>query len=169
MLSFEEKRAIFLSFTNLKEKKISNGRINFIFPESKQKGQVVGSQLHPSGNGYVSGKYLSSEVIKQNGYDVNSRGWISIKAFSHEKLIAVISEAMRSMSGSYPQGKLRDHTADSLEMKMKEIEPINGNDASNLGKAVFSMMNSWFGISLSLIDYGMSMLELMVQLDYNKK
>ncbi|WP_312472070.1 hypothetical protein [Neobacillus sp.] len=97
MLSFEEKKAIFRSF-QLKEKKISNGRVNFVYPESKQRGQVLATQLHPSGNGYVIGKYLLDESIKHNGYKLDSRGYISVRDFSKDELTKVISEVMKSMS-----------------------------------------------------------------------
>jgi hypothetical protein len=98
MLSFEEKKAIFQSF-KLKEKKISNGRVSFVYPESKQRGKVLATQLHPSGNGYVVGKYMSRETIKKNGYLVDPRGWISIRDFSKEEMKNVIREAAMSMSG----------------------------------------------------------------------
>ncbi|MBM7650868.1 hypothetical protein [Neobacillus cucumis] len=98
MLSFEEKKAIFHSF-KLKEKTIGNGKVSFVYPESVQKGQVLATQLHPSGNGYVIGKYMSEETIKKHGYQVDPRGWISIKVFSKEEIAKVITEAMKSMSG----------------------------------------------------------------------
>ncbi|WHY78463.1 hypothetical protein QNH20_04760 [Neobacillus sp. WH10] len=96
VLSFEEKKAVFHSF-NLKEKKISNGRVSFVYPESLQKGQVLATQLHPSGNGYVNGKYMSRETIEKHGFEVDPRGWISIKVFSNEEIANVITEAMKSM------------------------------------------------------------------------
>ncbi|MEH7107421.1 hypothetical protein [Bacillus sp. JJ1764] len=100
MLSLKEKKAIFHSF-KLKEKQISHGRVNFVYPESKKKGQVIATQLHHSGNGYVLGKYMSSELIRDKGYKVDARGWISIKDFSEGELIQVITDAMDSMSVSY--------------------------------------------------------------------
>ncbi|WP_066306844.1 hypothetical protein [Bacillus sp. FJAT-29814] len=98
MVSFEEKKVIFKSF-KLKEKEISNGRVNFIYPESKQKGQVLARELQPSGNGYVIGKYMPNEVLEKNGYQVDARGWISIKDFPKDELAKLITEAMKSMSG----------------------------------------------------------------------
>lgn len=98
MVSFEEKKVIFKSF-KLKEKEISNGRVNFIYPESKQKGQVLAREIQPSGNGYVIGKYMPEEVIENNGYKVDTRGWISIKDFPKDELAKLITEAMKSMSG----------------------------------------------------------------------
>ncbi|WP_423800960.1 hypothetical protein [Neobacillus sp. SAB-20_R2A] len=98
MLSFEEKKEIFRTF-KLEEKEISNGRVNFNYPESKQRGLVLARELQQSGNGYVLGKYMSEEVIKKNNYTVDARGWISVRDFSKDELIKVIVEAMKSMSG----------------------------------------------------------------------
>lgn len=74
MLTFEQKREIFNS-SELKEKKISNDRLVYEFPESRQKGKILARELHPSGNGYVIGKYMFEEMIKENGYKVDARGW----------------------------------------------------------------------------------------------
>jgi hypothetical protein len=116
MLSFEEKKAVFRSFM-LKEKKISNGRINFIYPKSMQKGHVLATQLHPSGNGYVIGKYMDEETIKNNGYKVDPRGWISIRDFSKDELTQVISEAMESMSG-------KNISVEKAEIRQKKEKAI---------------------------------------------
>jgi hypothetical protein len=114
MLSFEEKKAIFQSF-KLKEKEISNGRVSFVYPESKQRGQVLATQLHPSGNGYVVGKYMSEETIKKNGYLVDPRGWISIRDFSKEEMKTVIREAAMSMSGV----EIEPETKSKPELELK--------------------------------------------------
>ncbi|MEH7414987.1 hypothetical protein V7266_06835 [Neobacillus drentensis] len=98
MLSFEEKKAIFQSF-KLKEKQNGNGKVSFVYPESVQKGQVLATQLHSSGNGYVIGKYMTEETIKEHGFQVDPRGWISIKVLSKEEIGKVITEAIKSMSG----------------------------------------------------------------------
>ncbi|MEH7095333.1 hypothetical protein [Neobacillus vireti] len=98
MLSFEEKKAIFHSF-KLKEKMNGNGKVSFVYPESVQKGQILATQLHPSGNGYVIGKYMSEDTIKKHGFQVDPRGWISIKVLSKEEIAKVITEAIKSMSG----------------------------------------------------------------------
>jgi hypothetical protein len=105
VLSFEEKKAIFHSF-KLKEKKVSNGKISFVYPKSKQRGQVLATQLHPSGNGYVLGKYMSDETIKANGYKVDPRGWISIKVFSKDEIMKVINEAMKSMTELHQEAEV---------------------------------------------------------------
>lgn len=133
MLSFEDKKAIFLSF-NLEEKQISNGRVSFIYPKSKQRGQVLATQLHPSGNGYVIGKYMSEETIKKNEYKVDSRGWISIRDFSRDALVKVISEARKSM--------FRIEDADE-----KEDTFVKNNEESCL--------YHWFNFNKSLLELGL--------------
>jgi len=126
VLSFEEKKAIFHSF-KLKEKKNSNGKVSFVYPESVQKGQVLATQLHPSGNGYVIGKYMSEETIKKHGYQVDPRGWISIKVFSKEEIAKVITEAIQSMSGGQVEALLPDGDT-SVAETFEEKAPVADED-----------------------------------------
>lgn len=97
MLSFEHKKSIFSRYSDLEEKEIINNRLDFNFPKSTQKGKKLATQLHPSGNGYVNGNYMSQEVIKIKGYKLDSRGWINIKDFTEEQLEEVIKDALISM------------------------------------------------------------------------
>ncbi|WP_074044845.1 hypothetical protein [Geobacillus proteiniphilus] len=99
MLSFEHKKAIFRSYKQLQEKPISYDRVNYVYPESRQRGKVLARELSPNGNGYVNGKYMDSEIIKKKGYNVDPRGWIRIAHFSEEQLREVIEIAMMFMSG----------------------------------------------------------------------
>jgi hypothetical protein len=126
MLSFEEKKVIFRSF-NLEEKQISNGRVNFNYPESKQRGQVVGTQLHTSGNGYVIGKYMAPETIKQYGFQTDSRGWISIKDFTKDQLIDVITEAIKSMS-------VLENLEETTQKELVAV-PQNNKEKSSVSKS----------------------------------
>lgn len=98
-MEFEEKRAVFKNFQDLKERPISYSRFNYDYPASMQRGKILARELHPTGNGYVLGKYMSPDVVKKYGYVVDSRGWISINKFTRDELINVINEAMVSMSG----------------------------------------------------------------------
>lgn len=129
MLSFDEKKEIFRSF-KLKEKKISNGRVSFVYPKSKQRGQVLATQLHPSGNGYVVGKYMSEETVKDHKYEVDPRGWISIKDFSKPELTTVITEAMNSMSGENPEDPVEESikktTVQNEGRKEDTVQKITG-------------------------------------------
>ena len=127
MLSFEEKKAIFHSF-KLKEKKISNGRVSFIYPESLQKGQVLATQLHPSGNGYVNGKYMSEETIEKHGFEVDPRGWISIKVFSKNEIAKVITEAMKSMMKMPEEADIVIEKQDNLKTAHTSFENQDGED-----------------------------------------
>lgn len=173
VLSFEEKKAIFQSF-KLKEKKISNGRVSYVYPESNQKGQVLATQLHPSGNGYVVGKYMSEETIKKHGYEVDPRGWISIKVFSKDEIAKVITEAMKSMclqedeaegiiekqdslTTAVPANEVTDqHDAPSKEqIQLKEEKPkIEIQPASPLEVYPGSCLFAWMGLALSTMEYG---------------
>jgi hypothetical protein len=91
LLSFEEKHLIFLSFPELTETKISKDRINFKYRSSKKKGKVLACELHPSGNGYVCGKYMDD-------YPVDDRGWVRIKDYTENELKTIIRKAIDSMS-----------------------------------------------------------------------
>ncbi len=102
MLSFEQKKSIFRTYEDLVEKQLSNQRINYEYPKSQQRGKVLATQLHPNGNGYVTGKYMNSETVKEKGYKLDSRGWINIKEFSESELHEVIVLTMLSMNQSKP-------------------------------------------------------------------
>lgn len=120
VLSFEEKKAIFHSF-KLKEKINGNGKVSFVYPESVQKGQILATQLHPSGNGYVIGKYMSEDTIKKHGFQVDPRGWISIKVLSKEEISKVITEAIKSMAGGPVDALLPENEGEDQEIpKMSE-------------------------------------------------
>jgi hypothetical protein len=176
MLSFEEKKAIFHLF-NLKEKKISNGKINFLYPESKQKGHVLAKQLQASGNGYVNGKYLPNEISTE--YKVDARGWISIKEFSDEELKKVIAEAMTSMSGINDANELySQRTEVPIETSVEpeaiiepqhtrklqvQIEGETTNDSIKqevipstiCGNLAYSYLNIWMRLTVSVVDCGL--------------
>jgi hypothetical protein len=176
MLSFEEKKAIFHLF-KLKEKKISNGKINFHYPESKQKGQVLAKQLQSTGNGYVIGKYLPKDV--SNEYKVDARGWISIKEFSDEELKKLIAEAMTSMSGITDTEELySQRTEVPIETSVEpetiiELQLTSNNQyqtstqttnnsikqevlpSTICGNLAYSYLNNWLGLTASVVDCGL--------------
>ena len=97
LLTLEQKLDIFSLF-ELEVKQRSNKRIDYDYPASKQRGKKLATQLYKNGNGYVIGRYMSEEVIKANGYEVDPRGWINIMNFNSDELKKVIIEAMKSMS-----------------------------------------------------------------------
>lgn len=98
MLSFEQKRSIFRSYGDLVERQISNQRINYEYPKSQRRGKLLATQLHPNGNGYVIGKYINSETIKEKGYKLDSRGWVNIKEFTENELHEIILLTLNSMN-----------------------------------------------------------------------
>ena len=133
MLSFEEKKAIFHSF-KLKEKMNGNGKVSFVYPESVQKGQTLATQLHPSGNGYVIGKYMSEDTIKKHGFQVDPRGWISIKVLSKEEIAKVITEAINSMSGGpvdvlLPENEGAEQEIPKMSEYVEEVVPEKISDS----------------------------------------
>jgi hypothetical protein len=157
MLSFEQKKSIFKSFQELQEKSISYNRMNYIYPDSVQRGKVLATQLQPSGNGYVIGKYMDEETIRTKGYVVDDRGWINIREFSSGDLQEIITTAMISMSGNEP----KDHShalhaepdRDGTMMKTEKqetpsqstIEGGNGLYLSNLlGSGMIHAPMIWF-------------------------
>jgi hypothetical protein len=119
MLSFEQKKTIFRSFQELQEKPISNNRINYIYPDSVQRGKMLATQLQPSGNGYVIGKYIDGETIRTKGYVMDNRGWVNIKEFSSGDLQEIITTAMRSMSGQETK-----HYSNALNVKQDRNEAM---------------------------------------------
>lgn len=139
MLSFEQKREIFHSF-DLKEKAISNERLVYEYPASRQRGKILARELHPSGNGYVIGKYMSEETIKEHGYTVDARGWISIKGFSKDELNQVISEAMKSMSGG------NDVAAPADE----RVPPIEKAPSLPANEITFTCLRNWIDLTKSI-------------------
>ena len=146
MLSFEQKITIFRSFQELEEKPISNNKLNYIYPDSLQRGKMLSTQLQPSGNGYVIGKYMDEETIHSKGYIVDSRGWINIKEFSSEDLHEVISTAMMSMSGK----SIKNHS-NVLHVKqqtMVENEKPETKTKPIIEGWVSSYVNNWLGLGI---------------------
>ncbi|MGX6445637.1 hypothetical protein ACWM35_20670 [Neobacillus sp. K501] len=152
MLSFEDKKAIFRSF-NLVEKQISNGRVSYVYPESKQRGQVLATQLHPSGNGYVIGKYMLEETIRENEYKVDARGWISIREFSEDALVKVISQAKQSMSG------LEDEGPTLSEEKILQDEAAKFSEK----KIEISCFQDWVNLNNALLELGLLIWKLTLR------
>jgi hypothetical protein len=91
MLTFEEKIAIIESFSELERKNVSLGRVNFHFEGSVYDKKNVVYHLHPNGNGYVYGEFLS-------GYDLDSKGMVNIREFSAEELKTIIRKSIDSLS-----------------------------------------------------------------------
>ncbi|NNU91537.1 hypothetical protein [Anoxybacillus sp. CHMUD] len=139
MLSFEHKKAIFRSFKQLQEKPISNKRVNYVYPESLQRGKVLARELYPSGNGYVNAKYMDSEIIKKKGYNVDPRGWIKIENFSDQQLRELIEIAMMSMSGKRAE---MIQTGENLNHDSNEIRQ---ETSTSFERLVRSCLYNWLG------------------------
>lgn len=151
MLSFEEKKAIFRSF-NLEEKQLSNGRVNFNYPESIQRGQVVGTQLHTSGNGYIIGKYMETETIKKYDFQMDSRSWISIKDFTKDQLSDVITEAIKSMSVVESQADTATQK-ELIEVSNKGKLLLKGKEISGKEKRNSLCVSRWLWWTKTVLEF----------------
>ncbi|WP_409292647.1 hypothetical protein [Peribacillus sp. SCS-37] len=130
MLSFEEKLAIIESFSELEQKKVSLGRINFQYNESVEEKKNVVYHLHPNGNGYVYG-------AKLNGYPTDDRGMVNIRDFSEDELRTIIEQSIFSLSA---EGNVLDP---------EEEEWVNGeNQSLTLLREEEDMWNVYAGMNL---------------------
>ncbi|MDF0728825.1 hypothetical protein PY093_19615 [Cytobacillus sp. S13-E01] len=91
MLTFDEKLAIIEEFIELERKDVSLGRVNFHFKESISDKKNVVYHLHPNGNGFVYGEYLT-------GYETNDKGMVNIRDFSKSELRTIIQKSIDSLS-----------------------------------------------------------------------
>lgn len=104
MLTFDEKLAIAKSFPELEEKKVSLGRVNFQYPESKTDKKNVIYHLHPNGNGFVYAEGIS-------GYPVDHKGLVNIRDFSEEELYTLIQKSIDKLSADPKQESMNDSDA----------------------------------------------------------
>lgn len=145
MLNFEQKKSIFQSFQELQEKNMGNSGMNYIYPDSIQRGKILSKQLLPSGNGYVIGKYMDEETIRTKGYVVDNRGWINIKDFSSGDLHEVIIKAMMSMSG-----KAVVNDSNALKVKQNSNHLIKEGEESKTIRTNDGWANSYLSYWLRL-------------------
>ena len=89
-LSFEEKKAIFDSYTELEAAPVSLKRFNYHFKDSAVEKTVLVRHLHPNGNAWIYAGYLPKEET-QKGYvsvldadEAALREWVD-KAIAHLK------------------------------------------------------------------------------------
>lgn len=87
MLSFEHKKSIFKSFQELKEKPISNDRLDYVYSASLQRGRTLATQLHRRGNGYVLGKYIDTSHWEYG----NEKYSIYKVTIAHNRIVYMLS------------------------------------------------------------------------------
>jgi hypothetical protein len=104
MLSFEDKIALIEeNFPELELHEVSLGRVNFHYEESVQDKKTVVYHLHPNGNGFVYGGHLPNSVK-------NEKGYVNIRDYEAEELIALIKESMEFLSKRHGwQQPKKDH------------------------------------------------------------
>ena len=161
MLSFEQKKSIFQSFEELQEKSMSHNRINYIYPDSLQRGKMIATQLHPSGNGYIIGKYMDEDTLRIKGYIVDPRGWINIKDFPSEELQEIITLAIRSMSGKNPKNYLKA----SISLQGRNQGSYENQEPRNLSTFEGEIGSSLFNcIGSGMINRGEEMIRFQTKM-----
>ena len=141
MISYEIKKSIFASFTELKEEESSHNRVDYVYPQSLKRAKKLATQIHPSGNGYVLGRFMEEELIQKKGYQVDSRGWIKIKNFSQEELHEVIFFAIKSLNNGVNDFQTRTPKSKTESLK----EPITDIGEIPSKHLVESCLYNWLG------------------------
>lgn len=109
MLSFEEKISIIEeNFPQLIRVDVSLGRVNYHYEESVQEKTIVVYHLHPNGNGFVYGAYLPQNQI-------NDKGYVNIREFEKDELIAQIQETIEFMSKKHGWQQEKQDKDDNTE------------------------------------------------------
>lgn len=87
MLTFEEKKALFEEFPELRAVPVSLKRVNYHFDESAVDKKIVVRFLHPNGNAYIYAGYLPEEETED--------GYISVLGAEEEEIKDLIKKAIR--------------------------------------------------------------------------
>lgn len=116
MLSFEEKKAIFDSFSELTCQPVSLNRLNYHFEESAIPKTTLVKFLHPkSGNAFIYAGYLPGKETKG--------GYISVHGDTKEQIIEKVNlalEFLRLTEDGFPEGyeeEWRDAHGDQLTLR----------------------------------------------------
>ncbi|SFH59323.1 hypothetical protein [Pisciglobus halotolerans] len=99
MLTFEEKKAVFDGFSELRAVPVSLQRINYHFDESAVEKTIVVRYLHPNGNAFVYAGYLPKEETKD--------GYVSVREASAEEIKQLVDKAiahLRKTKDGYEEG-----------------------------------------------------------------
>ena len=86
MLSFEEKKRIFDSYSELESQAVSMNRLNYHFKGSAVAKTVLVRFLHPNGNAFIYAGYLPKEETK--------KGYISVLEEDEETIRGLVVEAI---------------------------------------------------------------------------
>lgn len=87
MLTFEEKKALFEEFSELRAVPVSLKRINYHFDESAVDKKIVVRFLHPNGNAYIYAGYLPEEETED--------GYVSVLEADEEEIKDLVKKAIR--------------------------------------------------------------------------
>lgn len=114
VLTFEEKKAIFDSYSELESVSVSMNRLNYHFKESAVDKTVVVRFLHPNGNAFIFAGYLPKEETK--------KGYISVLEADEATIRSYVEEAiafLRKTEDGYEEGYSElwfDETGDVLRL-----------------------------------------------------
>ncbi|BDH63461.1 hypothetical protein MTP04_35910 [Lysinibacillus sp. PLM2] len=96
MLSFEEKKNVIESFSELSKKEISLNRLNYHFDKSLYEKTIVVEKLHPNGNGFV----FVGDLEKYEN-ESNEKGLVNIRDYDETRLREIIQDAIFYLSSDH--------------------------------------------------------------------
>lgn len=100
MLNYEEKKAIFDSYTELTSQGVSMGRLNYHFNESAVPKTLLIKHLHPkSGNAFIFAGYLPEEDTKEGYISVHESNEAELRRFVERGI-----EFLRLTKDGFPEG-----------------------------------------------------------------
>jgi hypothetical protein len=113
MLSFDQKKAIIESFSELTRKEVSLGRLNYHYEESGYEKKIVVYHLHPNGNGFVYAGHM-------HGYSMDDKGLVNIRDYSEEQLRQIVEASIRSLA---PKSSRERAVSDEAEAEERWTGP----------------------------------------------
>ncbi|MBW3112507.1 hypothetical protein KYJ26_11735 [Bacillus sp. MCCB 382] len=100
MLTFNEARTIFLSYSELQET-MSGERYSYSVRYSAHRGKQIAKEIScnqdGSFNGYIFSRYMGQQMKEKYKEHIDPREMIKIKSFTREQLNAVIMDAISAM------------------------------------------------------------------------
>lgn len=90
MLSFEHKRDILNSFSELEESMMKNNRFNYALRAVPGRRRMVAREFALTGNGYVRG-------TAESKHPIDIRGWVNVKSLTEDDLRLAIRQAINML------------------------------------------------------------------------
>lgn len=148
MLHFKDARKIFLSYVELKEKKMSGERYSYVFPQSLQRGKELAREIvcnqDGSCNGYVHARYMMPEIQQKYSKQTDERLMIKIKTFTSDQLREVIEDAIHSMNHRTLPNITKNQQ--DITTTITKVIPLEQNQSQSSFKLlVRSCLYNWLG------------------------